>query len=90
VDLARLRGATQQPLDPRQQLEKAEGLGDVVVRPEAEALLERRELADGSRRLNRARRRINDQHLVIKALDMALRRRCPGDGLMHHSDQGSP
>jgi putative transposase len=33
---------------------------------------------------------VNDRHLVIKALDMALRRRCPGAGLMHHSDQGSP
>ena len=33
---------------------------------------------------------VNDRHLVIKALDMALRRRCPGVGLLHHSDQGSP
>ena len=33
---------------------------------------------------------VNDRHLVIKALDMALRRRCPGAGLLHHSDQGSP
>ncbi len=33
---------------------------------------------------------VNDRHLVIKALDMALRRRCPGAGLMHRSDQGSP
>ena len=32
---------------------------------------------------------INDRHLTIKALDMALRRRCPGAGLLHHSDQGS-
>ncbi len=31
----------------------------------------------------------NDRHLTIKALDMALRRRCPGAGLLHHSDQGS-
>ena len=33
---------------------------------------------------------VNDRHLVIRALDMALRRRCPGAGLLHHSDQGSP
>jgi transposase InsO family protein len=33
---------------------------------------------------------VNDRHLVIKALDMAIRRRCPAAGLMHHSDQGSP
>lgn len=33
---------------------------------------------------------VNDRHLVIKALDMALRRRCPSAGLLHHSDQGSP
>jgi putative transposase len=32
---------------------------------------------------------VNDRHLTIKALDMALRRRCPGAGLVHHSDQGS-
>ncbi len=32
---------------------------------------------------------INDRHLTLKALDMALRRRCPGAGLLHHSDQGS-
>jgi transposase InsO family protein len=32
---------------------------------------------------------VNDRHLCIKALDMALRRRCPGAGLLHHSDQGS-
>ncbi len=31
---------------------------------------------------------VNDRHLTIKALDMALRRRCPGAGLLHHSDQG--
>lgn len=31
-----------------------------------------------------------DRHLVIKALDAALRRRTPGAGLLHHSDQGSP
>lgn len=32
---------------------------------------------------------VNDRHLVIKALDEALRRRCPDAGLLHHSDQGS-
>jgi transposase InsO family protein len=31
----------------------------------------------------------NDRHLTIRALDMALRRRCPDAGLLHHSDQGS-
>ena len=33
---------------------------------------------------------INDRHLVIKALQMALKRRRPPFGLLHHSDQGSP
>jgi putative transposase len=37
---------------------------------------------------------VNDRRLVIKALDMALRRRCPDAGhpdagLLHHSDRGS-
>ena len=32
---------------------------------------------------------VNDRHLTIKALDAALQRRCPGAGLLHHSDQGS-
>ena len=32
---------------------------------------------------------VNDRHLAIKALEMALKRRCPGLGLLHHSDQGS-
>jgi putative transposase len=32
---------------------------------------------------------VNDRHLTLKALDMALRRRCPEAGLVHHSDQGS-
>jgi transposase InsO family protein len=32
---------------------------------------------------------LNDRHLTIRALDMALRRRCPDAGLVHHSDQGS-
>jgi transposase InsO family protein len=31
---------------------------------------------------------INDRHLTLKALDMALKRRCPTMGLLHHSDQG--
>jgi len=32
---------------------------------------------------------VNDRHLTIAALDAALRRRLPGVGLLHHSDQGS-
>lgn len=32
---------------------------------------------------------VNDRHLTIKALEMALKRRCPGAGLLHHSDRGS-
>jgi transposase InsO family protein len=32
---------------------------------------------------------VNDRHLTIKALDMALKRRGPRVGLLHHSDQGS-
>lgn len=32
---------------------------------------------------------VNDRHLTIKALDMALKRRCPEIGLLFHSDQGS-
>jgi transposase InsO family protein len=31
---------------------------------------------------------VNNRHLTIKALEMALKRRCPGAGLLHHSDQG--
>ena len=31
---------------------------------------------------------VNDRHLTIKALEMALKRRCPDVGLLHHSDQG--
>jgi transposase InsO family protein len=31
---------------------------------------------------------VNDRHLTIKALDMALKRRGPDVGLLHHSDQG--
>ena len=30
----------------------------------------------------------SDRHVTIKALDMALKRRCPDAGLLHHSDQG--
>ena len=30
----------------------------------------------------------DDRHLTIKALEMALKRRCPDFGLLHHSDQG--
>jgi transposase InsO family protein len=31
---------------------------------------------------------VNDRHLALRALDMALKRRCPDAGLLHHSDQG--
>ena len=31
---------------------------------------------------------VNDRHLTLRALEMALNRRCPGTGLLHHSDQG--
>jgi transposase InsO family protein len=31
---------------------------------------------------------VNDRHVTIKALEMALKRRCPDAGLLHHSDQG--
>lgn len=31
----------------------------------------------------------NDRHLTIKALEMALKRRGPAIGLLHHSDRGS-
>jgi putative transposase len=31
---------------------------------------------------------VNDRHLTMNALEMALRRRCPEVGLLHHSDQG--
>jgi transposase InsO family protein len=33
---------------------------------------------------------VNDGHLVTRALEMALKRRGPAAGLLHHSDQGSP
>jgi putative transposase len=32
---------------------------------------------------------VNDRHLTIRALEMAIKRRCPDVGLLHHSDQGS-
>jgi putative transposase len=32
----------------------------------------------------------NDWHLALRALEQALRRRCPETGLLHHTDQGSP
>jgi transposase InsO family protein len=31
---------------------------------------------------------VNDRHLTIRALEMAIKRRCPQAGLLHHSDQG--
>jgi len=31
---------------------------------------------------------VNDRHLTIKTLEMALKRRGPDTGLLHHSDQG--
>jgi transposase InsO family protein len=31
---------------------------------------------------------VNDRHLTMTALDMAIKRRCPEGGLLHHSDQG--
>ena len=31
---------------------------------------------------------VNDRHLTLNALGMALKRRCPDVGLLHHSDQG--
>lgn len=32
---------------------------------------------------------VNDRHLTMRALEAAIRRRCPEAGLLHHSDQGS-
>ena len=32
---------------------------------------------------------VNDRHLALAALTMALNRRCPATGLLHHSDRGS-
>jgi putative transposase len=31
---------------------------------------------------------VNDRRLTLSALEMALKRRCPATGLLHHSDQG--
>lgn len=31
---------------------------------------------------------VNDRHLALSTLEMALKRRCPRAGLVHHSDQG--
>ena len=31
---------------------------------------------------------VNDRHLTMRALEIALKRRGPGRGLLHHSDQG--
>jgi transposase InsO family protein len=31
---------------------------------------------------------VNDRHLTLRALEMAIKRRCPDTGLLHHSDQG--
>jgi len=31
---------------------------------------------------------VNDRHLALKALGIAVKRRCPDAGLLHHSDQG--
>ena len=33
---------------------------------------------------------VNDRELALRALDMAVRRRRPGKGLLHHTDRGSP
>jgi transposase InsO family protein len=32
----------------------------------------------------------NDRHLALRALEHAIRRRCPDQGLLHHSDRGAP
>ena len=32
----------------------------------------------------------NDRHLALRALENAIKRRCPGEGLLHHSDRGGP
>jgi putative transposase len=31
---------------------------------------------------------VNDRRLTLKALELAVQRRCPGAGLLHHSDRG--
>ena len=33
---------------------------------------------------------VNDRRLAMRALEMAIQRRCPEVGLLHHTDQGSP
>lgn len=33
---------------------------------------------------------VNDRYLALKALEGAIKRRCPEAGLLHHTDQGSP
>jgi len=33
---------------------------------------------------------VNDRHLAMRALDNAIKQRCPEAGLLHHTDQGSP
>ena len=30
---------------------------------------------------------VNDRHLTVRALELAIKRRCPQAGLLHHSDQ---
>jgi transposase InsO family protein len=32
---------------------------------------------------------VNDRRVTLKALEMAVQRRCPDPGLLHHSDRGS-
>lgn len=32
----------------------------------------------------------NDRQVALRALEQALRRRCPEAGLLHHTDRGSP
>ena len=32
----------------------------------------------------------NDRHLAIRTLENAIKRRCPDEGLLHHSDRGAP
>ena len=38
--------------------------------------------------MGRALSAVNDRHLALRALDMAVKRRGPTPGLLHHSDQG--
>jgi transposase InsO family protein len=33
---------------------------------------------------------VNDRWLAMRALEVAVQRRCPVVGLLHHTDQGSP